>query len=474
MTISLRLPKALMVELHEHLFPGDSDEHGAVIAASVISTERGMRLLAHRVFIARDGVDYVNGQRGYKMLTATFVMDAALECASLGMAYLAVHCHRGKNQVSFSSDDMASHERGYPALLDILDGQPVGALVLAENAIAGDIWFANGERRNLEETIVTGRPLEYYYDSPSKKSKQIDERFDRQARLFGDRGQLLLKTQKVGVIGAGGAGSLVVEYLTRLGVGEVVIIDPDRIEPSNLPRVVGSKLKDTLPWITDERIPVVIRSKLLRFRKPKVKIAARQAKGIGVPSKITPLILNVSDKIAVRSLKDCDYLFLAADSMQARLIFNALVHQYLIAGVQMGAKAQVDKKTGSIVDLFVVVRPLIPGVGCLWCNGLILPSRLQEEATSSEQIKKQRYIEEDNIRAPSVKTLNAVGAAGATNDYLMTTTGLLEYQDVTWQKIYPRKGTTTFERVRKDITCGECTFVGRLGKGDTKSLPIKQ
>lgn len=34
----------------------------------------------------------------------------------------------------------------------------------------------------------------------------------------------------------------------------------------------------------------------------------------------------------------CDYLFLAADSMRARLVFNALVHQYLIPGVQLGSK----------------------------------------------------------------------------------------------------------------------------------------
>ncbi|MCZ7579106.1 MAG: hypothetical protein M5U18_19515 [Dehalococcoidia bacterium] len=38
-------------------------------------------------------------------------------------------------------------------------------------------------------------------------------------RLFGDAGQALLSQLKVGVVGAGGAGSLVNEYLSRLGVG---------------------------------------------------------------------------------------------------------------------------------------------------------------------------------------------------------------------------------------------------------------
>jgi len=473
MNASLRIPKALFDELQNHLFPGDSDEHGAVIAASVTSTDKGVRLLAHKVISARDDVDYINGQRGYKMLTATFVMDSVLECADLGMAYLAVHCHGGKDHVSFSSDDMASHERGYPALLDILDGQPVGALVIAENAIAGDIWFRDGTRLSLEEVVVPGRPLEFYYDSPRKKSKQTSECFDRQARLFGDRGQLLLRSQRVGVIGAGGAGSLIVEYLVRLGVGEIVVVDPDRIEPSNLPRVVGSTLNDTLPWISSSWIPGKVQNRLARFRKPKVKIANRYAKKTGMPGKIIPLMFNVSENYAVNYLKDCDYLFLAADSMQARLIFNALVHQYIIPGVQMGTKVQVDQKTGDVVDLFVAIRPLIPGSGCLWCNGLISPTKLQEEATPSKQNLKQKYIEEEEIEAPSVITLNALAAGSATNDYLMTVMGLLNPQDVIWQKIYPRTGMTVVERVRKDNYCNECSTLGRLGKGPTKNLPVK-
>ena len=47
---------------------------------------------------------------------------------------------------------------------------------------------------------------------------------------------------------------------------------------------------------------------------------------------------------------DCDYLFLAADSMQARLVLNALVHQYLIPGAPLDAKVTVDSETGDILD----------------------------------------------------------------------------------------------------------------------------
>ena len=155
--ISLRLPQAMMATLEAHLFSGDSDEHGAVIGAAVLKTGRGYRLIARRLFLAADGVDYLPGQRGYRMLTADFVRRCALACADEGLAYLAVHNHSGVESVAFSGDDMASHRRGYPALLDILDGPPVGALVFARQAVAGDIWLSAHRQVELDHAVVAGR-----------------------------------------------------------------------------------------------------------------------------------------------------------------------------------------------------------------------------------------------------------------------------------------------------------------------------
>jgi hypothetical protein len=470
---SLRLTQEMMDELHGHLFPGDQDEHGAVIAASVLRTRRGTRFLGHRLFLARDGVDYVKGERGYRMLTAAFVMDTALACAELGMAYLAVHCHRGKDSVGFSADDTASHERGYPAVLDILDGPPAGALVFATNAVAGDIWLPNGRRERLEELLVAGRPVRRLHEAPQQRPEHVDERYDRQVRLFGDRGQELLSRQKVGVIGAGGAGSLIVEHLARLGVGEIVAVDPDRIEQSNLPRIVGSRRRDTRPWLTHPRLPSWLITRLARLRTSKVAIAGRVAKQANRQVHFRGIVADVTNPKAVEELIDCDYLFLAADSMQARLVFNALVHQYLIPGVQMGVKAQVDPETGGLLDLFTVVRPLAPGRACLWCNGLIIPARLQEEATSPEQRRRQRYLDDEEVPAPSVITLNAVAASQATNDFLMSITGLLEAKAIHWSKAYPRSGEVVLENPRRSDSCGECSQQGRLGRGPTKRLPIR-
>jgi len=471
MSVSLHISQSMMDELSAHLFPGDGDEHGAVLAASVVTTQRGTRLLAHRLFPARDGRDYVPGTYGYRMLTADFVMDCVLECADLEMAYLAVHCHGGTTSVSFSPTDMESHERGYPALRDIVDGTPVGGLVFAKDAVAGDIWFQDGTRSELDLMVVTGYPRHVVRPQPESIAPTVDERFDRQARLFGDRGQRLLATQKVGIIGAGGAGSIICEHLARLGVGEIVLIDPDRLEPSNLSRVVGSRLRDTLPLLTHPALGGFGQF-LQRFRRLKVSIAKRHAREAGTGTRISATPLSIMEPEAAALLLDCDYLFLAADSMQSRLVFNALVHQYLIPGTQMGAKVQVNKETGDVEDVFVTCRPVIPGRGCLWCNGLVDPARLQEEATDPEQLRRQRYVDDDgDIHAPSVITLNGIAASLATNGYLMSITELLQRKDFEWAKYYPQTEEYWPEEPRSDAMCPECSEAGRLGRGPLKRLP---
>jgi hypothetical protein len=469
-SVQLRIAQHQMQELHTHLFPGDGDEHGAVIAASVLETPRGVRLLAHRLFLARDGIDYVPGERGYRMLTAEFVMDCVLECADLKMAYVAVHCHGGSDTVAFSKTDMESHERGYPALRDILEGRPVGGLVFARHAVAGDIWLAEGQRVPLEVLVVAGHPIDELRAAPFTASARAGEMFDRQSRLFGDRGQAILGRQKVGVIGAGGAGSIVLEQLARLGVGEVVVIDPDRIEPSNLSRVVGSRRRDTLPGLTNPKLGSLARW-ATRHRRSKVSIARRAMRAANARIRVTSHCDNVVEAAPVRDLIDCDYLLLAADSMQARHVFNALVHQYLIPGGQMGVKAQVRKQDGSIVDLFVVYRAVIPGEGCLWCNGLILPDQLQREATEADQLRRQRYVGDDDVPAPSVITLNGIAASLATSDYLMSVTGLAEPSELTWTRHDPRTGEFVEEVPRVDQWCYECSTSGRLGRGPTRRLP---
>ncbi|MBL8563299.1 MAG: ThiF family adenylyltransferase, partial [Gemmobacter sp.] len=57
-------------------------------------------------------------------------------------------------------------------------------------------------------------------------------------REIGGPGQQRLKQARVLVIGAGGLGSPICLYLAASGVGTITVIDPDRIESSNLQRQI--------------------------------------------------------------------------------------------------------------------------------------------------------------------------------------------------------------------------------------------
>ena len=65
-------------------------------------------------------------------------------------------------------------------------------------------------------------------------------RYNRQTMLpeIGDEGQEKLKKAKVLVIGAGGLGCPILQYIATAGVGTIGIIDFDKIEIHNLHRQI--------------------------------------------------------------------------------------------------------------------------------------------------------------------------------------------------------------------------------------------
>ena len=67
--------------------------------------------------------------------------------------------------------------------------------------------------------------------------------FSRTELLIGKDGEEKLKSAKVAVFGVGGVGSFVVEGLVRAGVGNIVIIDDDKICLTNLNRQIMATRK---------------------------------------------------------------------------------------------------------------------------------------------------------------------------------------------------------------------------------------
>jgi hypothetical protein len=79
----------------------------------------------------------------------------------------------------------------------------------------------------------------------------------RHAQLFGSGTTRRLREMAVAVVGCSGTGSPVIEQLARLGIGRLVLVDPDRVEEKNLNRILNATREDAY------------------LKRPKVEVMAR-------------------------------------------------------------------------------------------------------------------------------------------------------------------------------------------------------
>src|SRR6266487_2647066 len=90
----------------------------------------------------------------------------------------------------------------------------------------------------------------------SEPAVTIAERYSRNELLFGKAGQERLASTRVAIVGVGGLGSHVSQQLAYAGVQSLTLVDPDKVELSNLNRLVGAVPGD----VGVEKVNVIRRS----------------------------------------------------------------------------------------------------------------------------------------------------------------------------------------------------------------------
>lgn len=481
--IYLRVRDADWQTLHQHLFASTPGEHGAAVLCGRAMVNGDLHLLVREVIPAADGVDYLPGTRGHRHLHGAFVTRCLRRAKGAGLTYLAIHNHGGRDAVGFSSTDLLSHERGYPTLLGLLNA-PVGGLVLAEHAVAGDIWLADGGRRSIKATVVVGPFMDVITDGSA--SAAMDDTIAsslldaRQVLIFGDVGNDRMKRLTVGIVGAGGVGMLIVQALARLGVGHLVVIDPDYVSISNLSRLPEARQRDA-----NGRYGIGLIGRCLRrvgLNRPtwKVDLARRVVRTARPNTRVTAIRGDIADDHVARTLRGCDFIFLAADTMLARDVVNQISYQYVIPMLQVGSKVVVDKETGLVRDVYGVVRSFGTEPGCMRCNGLVNAAKLAEESVATdEQRRNQRYVDEPGIDAPSVITLNAMSAGWAVNDFMHYASGLgrpaTGFRILRNRPASPGRPQLVVQRPAADPTCYVCGSGPHsvLARGDGSELPTR-
>ncbi len=453
MNHELILDEDLHARLLDHLFQDDFDEHAAVILAGQAHLPHKTRLLGRElILVPRDS--FTPGRHGYRQIEPRFVAEVSSMAAETGLAYVSLHSHPGADRsVSLSGDDRAAHKRLFPHLHDIT-GAPVTGIALGRRSAAGEVWVDN-QPTPLSAVRVIGHNLAILTERPPA-SGSVEARFDRQARLFGAAGQELLNKLHVGVIGAGGGGSILVQQLTHLGIGHLTVVDYDIVKDANLSRIVGATAAD--------------------IGTKKIEVLQRLTQSIAPGCVFTGIDGDISDADVAEQLLACEFLFLATDTITSRLVFNSIVHRYLIPGVQIGAKVDLEPD-GSIGHVYVAVRPVTPTLGCLQCNSLIDPARLQTENQTEEERAAQNYVGEPEVIDPSVITLNGIAASNASTVMLFALTGLAERSLLHHRLFFTTDGEVfpvLPKKMPKCVFCGSGPESMYARGGPVTNLPVRR
>jgi len=141
-------------------------------------------------------------------------------------------------------------------------------------------------------------------------NKKEIEKFSRQIILknIGAIGQKKIFNSKVLIIGMGGLGCPVAEFLTRSGIGTLGIVDHDTVSLSNIHRQSLYNEKDIDQF--------------------KVKVAKKKLNKINSKTKINIFNLKINKSIFEKIIKNYDYIVDGTDNFESKFLINDLSLKY--------------------------------------------------------------------------------------------------------------------------------------------------
>ena len=160
------------------------------------------------------------------------------------------------------------------------------------------------------------------------------EQFARIVKMTNQEWLENLQTKKVAVFGLGGVGSYVVEALVRNGIGEIVLVDHDKIDITNLNRQLYA-LHSTIGM-------------------NKVDVAKRRCLDINPNLKITTYQqFYLPDQGMEDIFSDCDFVVDAIDTVKAKIALIENCHKLKIRIISsMGTGNKLEPESFEIADIF--------------------------------------------------------------------------------------------------------------------------
>jgi hypothetical protein len=368
--------------LAEHLLRHDRQED-ICFALWYPSTgaKRTTALIAEPI-LPRDGERYVQGNASFE----PHFLDRAIELALANGAGVALlHSHLGPGWQAMSSDDVAA-EQGTAAQVLASTGLPlIGLTIGTDGAFSARFWVRVGARAYRREWCATvrvvGEQFQITFHEDQRPAPRVGASQLRTVSAWGPDMQAKLARLRVGVVGAGSAGSIVAEELARTGIANVRLIDFDAIEEHNLDRLLHAGAEHIGQAKVDFLAEALARS------------------STAATPEIEPFELSICERAGFDAALDCDILFSCVDRPWPRKTLNVIAYAHLIPVIDGGIR--VSAPNGRLKRADWKTLTAAPGRICLECSGQFDPADVVLERDGL--LDDPRYIEmlpaEHHLRA---------------------------------------------------------------------------
>jgi len=311
-------------------------------------SDNQLHLLWREATIAEDA-DYVRRSPGGAVVRPTFHAPVIKSCRSRSEGFLLSHTHPFSTTPGFSGIDDGGEDELIPKVQARVPGVPHGGFVLGTSGGSVRVWTPDKSEVLPVVIRLLGRV---------ESRDTTATMYARQDLALGPGTAAALGANHVAIVGTGGLGWQIAIGLWRHGVGRITLIDPDRIEETNLSRLPGARASD--------------------IGRPKVDVLAgllRAMRGDGVLDRVPAAFAS---PIARAHVAAADLVIGGTDTLSSRLDLDRFSRRLLVPYVDTGINVAVrDGRIERIGGRVTVSWPLGP---CLSCMGVLTPDALAIEA----------------------------------------------------------------------------------------------
>lgn len=437
---SIRMPESVAEVLAQHL--DRRGEHFAFLLCGHAWSGGHPIFTVDDLYLVPDEETAWTG--GSHEVSTDAVITAINLAVKKGACLIEVHNHGGSSP-RWSLTDREGLKETVPYMLSSLPGRPYGAVVWGDGQVWGEWFNQDGRRGVFRGATSIGAKLRQLISRDDDRAP-AEPGHSRQEPWFTTSGQRQLARVRVGVVGASGTGSPLIQDLVYLGIRDFVIVEPDPSDPTSMNRLVTATAADV--------------------ETSKAVLARRLIKAVAPGASVTALDKDVRSVVAMDALRGVDVLFGCVDNDGARLVMNEFALAYDLPYFDLAVG--IDAEAGKVKVAGGRVAVVLPGGPCLLCMGeLDIEEAGYYLASDAERAERRRrgYVTGMDVRAPSVVSLNAAVAAAAVNELAVWVSGIrpitafIEF-DLLGSGRNVRSQWLTPRQVEADPGCIQCSIAG--------------